>query len=65
MPMSILLPGDEPMHYEDGSHRWIPPEPDYDQATWENQVREHQREHRSRPDPPPPRYRLIRRTAAG
>ncbi|MFY1696547.1 hypothetical protein [Solwaraspora sp. WMMA2101] len=63
--MSILRPGDEPMHYDDGSHRWIPPDPDYDQATWENQVREHQREHRGRPDPPPPRYRLIRRSAAG
>ncbi|MFV2088880.1 MULTISPECIES: hypothetical protein [Micromonosporaceae] len=62
--MSILRPGDEPMHYDDGSHRWIPPDPDYDQEIWENQVREHQHEHRGRPDPPPPRYRLIRRSAA-
>ncbi|ROO58427.1 hypothetical protein EDC02_0186 [Micromonospora sp. Llam0] len=65
MSMSILRPGDEPMHYDDGSHRWIPPDPDYDQATWDNQVREHQHQHRQSPDPPLPRYRLIRRTAAG
>lgn len=34
------------MHYDDCSHRRVPPDPDYDQATWQNQVREHQREHR-------------------
>jgi hypothetical protein len=29
--MSILRPGDEQFHYSDGSHKWIPPNPDYDQ----------------------------------
>ncbi|WBB77354.1 hypothetical protein O7606_13720 [Micromonospora sp. WMMD882] len=43
--MSVLRPGDEKYHYSDGSHRWIPPDPDYDQVVWEEQVRQHQRCH--------------------
>lgn len=43
--MSVLRPGDEKYHYSDGSHRWIPPDPDYDQAVWDEQVRQHQRRH--------------------
>lgn len=39
--MSILRPGDEKFHYSDGSHRWTPPDLDYDQEVWEEQVRQH------------------------
>ncbi|MEV4759933.1 hypothetical protein AB0J86_33220 [Micromonospora sp. NPDC049559] len=44
--MGILRRGDEPMHYEDGSHRWVPPDPDMDQEAWEVSVRAHQEKHR-------------------
>ncbi|MTK02652.1 hypothetical protein FF096_11550 [Micromonospora sp. CP22] len=37
--MSIIRPGNEKFHYSDGSHKWIPPDPDYDQAAWDEQVR--------------------------
>ncbi|HEY8533597.1 MAG TPA: hypothetical protein VIL44_06945 [Micromonospora sp.] len=44
--MSILRPGDEDMHYCDGSHRWAaPPSWGGDQTAWEERVREHQRQH--------------------
>ncbi|MBM0256101.1 hypothetical protein JNW89_04965 [Micromonospora sp. 4G55] len=43
--MSILRPGDEKFHYSDGSHRWIPPNPDYDQEIWDEQVRQHNQGH--------------------
>ncbi|MGK5441077.1 hypothetical protein ACSNN7_04485 [Micromonospora sp. URMC 105] len=43
--MSILRAGDEKFHYSDGSHRWIPPDPDYDQAVWDEQVRQHKLGH--------------------
>ncbi|GAB4105106.1 hypothetical protein GCM10028790_41250 [Micromonospora taraxaci] len=43
--MSILRPGDEKFHYSDGSHRWIPPDPDYDQEIWDEQVRQHKHGH--------------------
>ncbi|MBC9006588.1 hypothetical protein [Micromonospora aurantiaca (nom. illeg.)] len=43
--MSILRPGDEKFHYSDGSHKWTPPEPDYDQDVWEEQVRQHKQGH--------------------
>ncbi|MEU0156355.1 MULTISPECIES: hypothetical protein [Micromonospora] len=39
--MSILLAGDGKFHYSDGSHKWIPPDPDYDQEVWNEQVRQH------------------------
>jgi hypothetical protein len=43
--VSMLRPGDEVYHYSDGSHRWIPPDPAYDQKTWNEQVRQHQQGH--------------------
>ncbi|WP_187398646.1 hypothetical protein [Micromonospora sp. WP24] len=43
--MSILRPGDEKFHYSDGSHKWIPPGPDYDQEVWDEQVRQHKQGH--------------------
>ncbi|MCG5460618.1 hypothetical protein MED01_004044 [Micromonospora sp. MED01] len=36
--MSILRAGDEKFHYSDGSHKWIPPDPDYDQDVWNEQI---------------------------
>ncbi|MEU8153294.1 hypothetical protein AB0B94_06485 [Micromonospora sp. NPDC048986] len=41
--MSILRPGDEKFHYSDGSHKWVRPNPDYDQKVWDEQVRQHKR----------------------
>lgn len=34
------------MHYSDQSHRWLAPDPAYQQA-WEQQVRAHLDEHRA------------------
>jgi hypothetical protein len=44
--MSGLRAGDESMHYQDGSHRWISPNGTKDQRSWEDGIREHQRRHR-------------------
>ncbi|MEV4756690.1 hypothetical protein AB0J86_16455 [Micromonospora sp. NPDC049559] len=55
--MSILRPGDERFHYSDGSHRWIPPDPDYDQKVWDEEVRQHKEKH-LRNEKPEPRRRL-------
>jgi hypothetical protein len=72
--MSSLRPGDEIMHYHDGSHYWIPPGPDDDQKVWEAAVRAHQEEHRERLGGGGPWRRIARpasvvgqlsRTAAG
>lgn len=46
--MSVLRPGDEPMHYPDGSHRWVSPYGSADQRAWEESVRQHQLQHRER-----------------
>ncbi|MDH6460437.1 hypothetical protein M2302_000592 [Micromonospora sp. A200] len=43
--MSVIRGGDERFHYSDGSHRWIPPDPDDDQEAWEAMVRQHQERH--------------------
>ncbi|MEV7328527.1 hypothetical protein [Micromonospora sp. NPDC093244] len=43
--MSLIRRGDERFHYSDNSHRWIPPDPDYDQEVWDEMVRQHQRQH--------------------
>ncbi|MEU4715602.1 hypothetical protein AB0F73_18350 [Micromonospora purpureochromogenes] len=43
--MSILRVGDEKFHYSDGSHKWIPPDPDYEQDVWDEQVRQHKHRH--------------------
>ena len=44
--MSGIRAGDEDLHHEDGSHRWIAP-PNVDQGGWEDRIRAHQEEHRS------------------
>ncbi|RZU74133.1 hypothetical protein EV384_2575 [Micromonospora kangleipakensis] len=44
-PVSLIRRGDERFHYRDGSHRWIPPDPDHDQEAWEAMVRQHQHWH--------------------
>ncbi|ASW56359.1 hypothetical protein [Plantactinospora sp. KBS50] len=46
--MSTLGPGDEQLHYSDGSHRWTSPHGRKDQKLWEERVREHQHRHRER-----------------
>jgi hypothetical protein len=57
--MNIIRPGDEPMHYEDGSHRWVPPEPWMRQEAWEASIRAHLVRHREwfggKPAAGPPR----------
>ncbi|MBO4210339.1 hypothetical protein [Micromonospora echinofusca] len=53
--MSRLRPGDEKFHYCDGSHRWIPPDPDYPQEVWDELVRQHKELHlRTRDGRPQP-----------
>ncbi|MGC5018372.1 hypothetical protein [Micromonospora sp. DT47] len=51
--MSVLRPGDEKFHYSDGSHKWIPPSPDYDQEVWDEQVRQHKQRHLAGEKPKP------------
>ncbi|MFV2017755.1 hypothetical protein [Micromonospora sp. LOL_023] len=49
------------MHFEDGSHRWYPLDPDdTDQKAWEDRVRAHQGQHRE--EEPRPRKRWPRRS---
>ncbi|MFG1951316.1 hypothetical protein [Micromonospora sp. NPDC048830] len=43
--MSLIRPGDERFHYSDNSHRWIPPDPDFDQEVWNEMVRQHKEQH--------------------
>lgn len=43
--MSIIRRGDERFHYSDGSHKRIPPDPDYDQEVWDEMVRQHKGQH--------------------
>ncbi len=43
--VSVLRAGDEKFHYSDGSHRWMAPDPEYDQEVWEEQVRQHKLGH--------------------
>ncbi|MGW0213674.1 hypothetical protein ACWDXH_04720 [Micromonospora chokoriensis] len=43
--MSLLRRGDERFHYSDNSHKWIAPDPDYDQEVWNEMVRQHQLQH--------------------
>ncbi len=56
--MSILRPGDDEIHYSDGSHRWIPAEGWTDDA-WRARVKAHQDEHRRNlgAEPAPPHRR--------
>ncbi|MFC0006290.1 hypothetical protein [Micromonospora siamensis] len=51
--MSVIRPGDERYHYSDHSHRWIPPDPDYDQEAWNAIVRQHQQRHLAELTRPP------------
>jgi hypothetical protein len=46
--MSVLKPGDESMHYSDGSHRWVAPAGDTGQ--WRARVQAHVDAHRDSPD---------------
>jgi len=55
--MSSLHPGDEDVHYSDGSHRWICPSPNADDlamAAWRDRdrVRAHMEAHQHAPDTP-------------
>jgi hypothetical protein len=49
--VSVLDPGDEKFHYHDGSHRWIPPDPDTPQQVWDEMVRQHKEKHLNPPKP--------------
>ncbi|MBM0227367.1 hypothetical protein [Micromonospora sp. ATA51] len=42
---TVIRRGDERFHFSDGSHKWIPPDPDYDQEAWDAMVRQHQLQH--------------------
>ena len=44
--MSYFSEEDEPMHYFDGSHRWLAPDDDTPQDVWEATVRAHVARHR-------------------
>ncbi|MEV4661376.1 hypothetical protein AB0J85_05450 [Micromonospora echinofusca] len=41
----------ERFHYSDGSHKWIPPDPDYGQDVWDEMVRQHLEEISARKKP--------------
>ncbi|MGC4792509.1 hypothetical protein ACLQ3H_00165 [Micromonospora saelicesensis] len=43
--MSVVRPGDEKFRHSDGSHKWIPLDPDCDQEVWDEQVRQHKHSH--------------------
>lgn len=49
--MSVLRDGDQPLHYEDGSHRWVCPDPDGDPEAWRRRVAIHKQRHLSGRDP--------------
>ena len=44
--MAVLKPGDEPMHYDDGSHRWVDPLGGVPDEAWRASVHAHLAEHR-------------------
>jgi hypothetical protein len=46
--MSLLKDNDAPLHYSDGSHRWIASDPDQQDA-WVDKVKAHLEEHRRSP----------------
>jgi hypothetical protein len=37
----VLKPGDEPLHYSDGGHRFTCPDPDGAQEEWAERIRAH------------------------
>jgi hypothetical protein len=56
--MSVIHPGDEELHYSDGSHRWLCTDPmpdDEAQSAWVNRVRAHLDQHRELVGRPSPR----------
>jgi hypothetical protein len=46
--MSVLRPGEEALHYSDGSHRWS--SSTVDEATWCDVIETHLVAHRETPD---------------
>lgn len=52
--MSALRPGEERMHHQDNSHRWIAP-PGVDQEDWRQTVLAHLDEHLKQFGPEPAR----------
>ncbi|GII24665.1 hypothetical protein Pme01_42620 [Planosporangium mesophilum] len=50
--MSVLKPGDEDLHYSDGSHRWMCPDLRRDEDVWSERVKDHMRAHGYRRDSP-------------
>jgi len=48
--MSLLKPADAALHYQDGSHRWVGPDPDSDQGAWLQRMRAHVERHATLPD---------------
>jgi hypothetical protein len=65
--MSSLHPGDQRLHYEDGSHRWGGGPPDRaGQQTWQSDLRAHMDAHQAEmraPSQPVPHQRSALRTA--
>jgi hypothetical protein len=57
-----MQPGDEYLHYSDGSHRWVARSAS-GQVAWEAQVRAHLERHRSTMGGPLPPEELRRRRA--
>lgn len=43
--VSLTQRGDERFDYSDNPHRWVAPDPDYDQEVWTEMVRQHHRQH--------------------
>ncbi len=43
--MSVLRPGDEQYHHQDGSHRWAGGDPDIPLEAWQAAIRAHMQEH--------------------
>jgi hypothetical protein len=43
--MSVLKPGDEELHYSDGSHRWMCPDLSRDEDAWSDRVKAHMKAH--------------------
>lgn len=45
--MSSIRPGDRPLHYEDGSHRWSGGPPGKEQDAWRAKVEAHMAAHQA------------------
>jgi hypothetical protein len=65
--VSGLLPGDEELHYSDGSHRWMCPwlnASEADETAWSQRMHAHRDAHRAHMTDPPGRP-VIRDVAPG